>query len=830
MFNNISKFWFYLLLVCSVQGVAKAAADQISQLKSQCNNITAQQRQMAKAAGYDVDALCASASNMTSGQSLTQPQNITPRAVQAQSKDVEESYSEVADAASLKEDKDGQAFDKEELKQFGYEIFAGVPSTFAPATDIPVQSDYVVGPGDTIKVQLFGKTSSQFDLVIQRDGNVQFPDLGPISLTGLSYSETKQLLTDRVKQQMIGVNISITMGELRSIQIFVLGEAYRPGSFTVSSLSTMTNALISSGGITKVGSLRNIQLKRQGKTINTFDLYDLLLKGDTSNDARLLPGDVIFIPSIGNIASIVGEVKRPAIYELKNEKTSSDLLALAGGLLPNAYPKSALIERISSAGDRTIVDIDLSGSKGRNLIVKNGDLLKIPSVLDRMNNVVLLTGHVHRPGAFQWTKGMRVSDLINGFDVLLPNADVDYALIKRETMPLRRLKVIYVNLKNALTQPTSEDDLLLDSRDELIIFDKVSERELVLENIISNLKNQASGGQLAKVISIHGNVYFPGEYPLTENMAIKELVSAAGGLKEAAYLNHAEITRQNIAQDELATINHIEVDLLNELQNEKTIQLKEKDNLAIFAIPEYRESTKITLSGEVRFPGTYAFKRGETLSQVIDRAGGFTPTAHLTAAVFTRESLKLQEVEQLKVLKDKMREDIAASKLEESAAGKSSSLSEGEQLLEALSETKAIGRLVISLDEIVSGKIADVQLKDGDELIVPTFRQEISVLGEIQHATSHLYNNEWTVDDYLEKSGGLTNRADSDRIYIVKADGSVFLPNQSGWLTHQNNTISPGDTIVVPLDTDRIKSLTLWTNVSQVVYQLALGAAAVKSL
>lgn len=826
------------ILVSAFIGLANAAETNSSKIpqvdtakiQQQCDNITPQQRQMAKAAGYDVDSLCASLDSMTQAQSLEQPINVEPRAVQDRPKDVEESFKEGADSASLQEDKKAQDVEKGELKQFGYELFAGVPTTFAPATDIPVTADYVIGPGDTINVQLFGKTSSSFELLVQRDGKINFPELGPISLAGLSYSEMKDLLVNRVKEQIIGVNISITMGELRSIQVFVLGEAYRPGSYTVSSLSTMTNALFSSGGITKVGSLRNIQLKRRGKLITSLDLYDLLLKGDTSDDARLLPGDVLFVPPIGDVASIAGEVKRPAIYELKGEKTAGELLNLAGGLLPNAYANMANIERINKTGDKTVINLNLASHAGKAKSIKNGDLVKVASVLDRMESIVLLSGHVQRPGAYQWKPGMRVSDLVSNVEALLSNPDVDYAIIKREKKPLRELEVIHVSLRNVFANPNSKFDHLLNSRDEVLVLDRVTPRGETLIDIIDQLKLQSSAGTLAQIVSVRGDVNFPGEYPLTDNMDVQQLIAAAGGLREAAYLNGAELTRQDLTDPEKASINHIDLDLAKELSEKKALELQPKDKLSIFTTPEYSEDLTITLEGEVLFPGLYEFKRGETLSQVVARAGGFTSMAHIQAAVFTREDLKAQEAKQLEELRERMREDIAASELEEAAAGKGASIKDAESLLNALSETEALGRLVISLEDIVSGKTADIQLKNGDYLIVPTFRQEVSVLGEVQHSTAHLHNREWMLEDYLEKSGGLTNRADDDRIYVVKADGSVFLPNQSGWLTHQNELLSPGDTIVVPLDTDRIKSLTLWTSVSQIVYQLALGAAAVKSL
>ena len=323
------------------------------------------------------------------------------------------------------------------------------------------------------------------------------------------------------------------------------------------------------------------------------------------------------------------------------------------------------------------------------------------------------------------------------------------------------------------------------------------------------LKEQTNNGGLIKLVDISGNIRFPGTYPLTKNMSVRDLVLLAGGLKEASYLGNAEITRRDFGDDETATINHLNVKLGNELMGNSTFKLNPKDKLAIYATPEYRERLAIQLEGEVRFPGLYEFSRGETLSQVISRAGGFTSMAHIDASVFTRRDLKIQESKRLQELKNRMREDIAASELENAEAGKGGGIQDAERLLNALAETEALGRLVISLEEIVTGRVNDIQLKDGDRLVVPSFRQEISVVGEVQHATSHVFNEEWTLEDYLEKSGGYTQRADDDRIYVVRADGSVFLPNQSNWLSHQNEMLNPGDTIVVPLDTDRIKSLSL---------------------
>ena len=257
-----------------------------------------------------------------------------------------------------------EKIDVEALRPFGYDLFAGVPSTFAPVSDIPLPSEYVVGPGDRFEVQLIGNTKSRQSLVVNRDGRIMFPELGPIAVAGLKFDAAKARIEARVSEQMIGTQAIVSMSDLRSIRIFVLGEAERPGSYTVSGLATITNALFASGGVKKIGSLRNIQLKRGGALVTRLDLYDLLLNGDTSNDVRLLPGDVIFIPPVGDTAGVAGAIRRPAIYELRGESKASDLLYLGGGLMPDADPKLATIERIDESRERVVLDVDLSSAHG----------------------------------------------------------------------------------------------------------------------------------------------------------------------------------------------------------------------------------------------------------------------------------------------------------------------------------------------------------------------------------------------------------------------------------------------------------------------------------
>ena len=859
--------------------------NNINQIKQQCNNITPQQRQMAKAAGYDVDSLCSSvrsSANQASSAEYAQPvQTVVPRNAQL----ITSPRGTIESATSSIPAKD-KGYQSSKLKRYGYDLFAGTPTTFAPVTNIPIPVDYIVGPGDSFQIELLGKLSQSYEVSVNRNGAINFPELGPISVAGLKYTQAKELIEQKIAEQMIGVRGVITLGELRSIRVFVLGEAYTPGSYTVSSLSTITNAIIASGGITEIGSLRKIQLKRQDKVVATLDLYDFLQKGDTTNDVRLLPGDVIYIPTVGDTVGIKGEVKRPAIYELKDNKSLRNLIRLAGGYSANAFPNISHISRKHKNGYTTVVDVDLSKLKSNRQKVKNGDVVEVSTVLQEMDNIVKLSGAFQRPRAIQWSKGLRLSDVVNSVKDFKGDVDLNIGLIVRQELPLKHISVLHFDLKGILAGDKNSD-VVLQPMDEVLTFawatnegERTFEQELmtyqqeqqklrrleqveidsnqkrrvdsgeqadlaqeleeklrshnrrtaVLVSIIKRLKEQTSSGGLIRIVDVSGNIRFPGTYPLTKEMTARDLVLLAGGLKEASYLGNAEITRRDLSNNESAKIVHFNINLSEELTGKEEFSLAPKDKLAVYTTPEYREKLAIQLEGEVRFPGLYEFRRGETLSQVIERAGGFTSMAHINAAIFTRRDLKIQEAKRLEELKMKMREDIAASELENAEAGRGGAIQDAEALLNALTKSEAIGRLVVSLEDIVTGRTDDIHLKDGDRLLVPTFRQEVSVVGEVQHSTSHLFNDEWTLDDYLEKSGGYTQRADDDRIYVVRADGSVFLPNQSNWLSHQNEMLNPGDTIVVPLDTDRIKSLSLWTSVSQIVYQLALGAAAISNL
>lgn len=724
----------------------------------------------------------------------------------------------------------------EALKPFGYDLFAGSPSTFAPATDVPVPSEYVVGPGDTIEVQLVGSTKGRYSLVVGRDGRINFPELGPIAVSGRRFEDVREMLEARVRDQMIGTQASVTIGELRSIRVFVLGDAEVPGSYTVSGLSTITNALFVSGGIKEIGSLRNIELKRGGATVSRLDLYDLLLKGDSRGDARLLPGDVIFIPPVGATAGLSGEIRRPAIYELKEETTAADLLRLGGGLTPKADARLATFERISDNRQRTTIDVNLAEASGLASRLRPGDIVRVPEIRPVLEDSVVLSGHVFRPGEFQYRPGMRIADLVSSLDELRPNTDYNYILIRRELPPDRRITVFSADLQRALENPTSAANFELAARDRIYVFDLESGRDRVVEPLLRELRMQSQFDEPTREVSVAGKIKVPGKYPHEPGMRVLDLIRAGGNLDEAAYGAKAELTRYAVVDGEARKAELIEIDLQRALAGDPAanLALEPFDYLVIKGLPLWSATEEVEVRGEVKFPGRYPIHRGETLRSVMERAGGLTEYAFAEGAVFTRTELKERESKQLETLANRMQSDLGQLSLQtaqETGKDPGQALAVGQALLASLRSTKAVGRLVIDLDRSMTANLGseqDVVLKNGDTLLVPRVTQEVTVLGEVQSTTSHLYRAELSRDDYINMSGGLTTRADDDRIYVVRADGSVLTRSGNSWF-NSGVEIKTGDTIVVPLDTERMRPLPLWQAITTIVSNLAIAAAAINS-
>ncbi|WP_335992964.1 SLBB domain-containing protein [Pseudoalteromonas sp. CH_XMU1449-3] len=880
---------FLLLTSASVLAFTPTAA-QIEQFKKLPR---AQQEALARQYGVDLSTITGKKS---STDQIEQESTIQPR--------LEQEKKQLTDEERF-------APKVDEVKPFGYDLFAGEPTSFMPSENAAVPDTYLIGRGDTLNINFYGKESESYEVVVDREGRISIPNLSPVQVAGLTFAEVKELIKAKVEQEVIGIKAFVSVGKLRSIRVLVLGEAYKPGSYSVSSLTTVSHALFVSGGVSDIASLRNIQVKRAGKVVANFDLYDLLINGDSSNDIILKPGDVVFIPSVGSQVAVEGLVKRPAIFELKKGETAAQLLKMAGGLKPQAYAKKAIVERFNNNNMKEVLSIDFSGNQ-INYTPRDGDRIRFNPVSFQYQNSISLIGAVARPGHYQWHQGKHISDVLTSVrGDLLPQADLGYGLLVREVNVAGDIQVFQFDIAQAIVK-AAEHDLELKANDKLFVFSRYQEKQAeetalanmalteeqqeqqykvkqwhkyqqrefekyigvtgtiedlklnedsaksiadiakhnlnkdkelldpkdyavfsrfnLLKPIISKLKQQASVALAMQLVEINGHVTYPGVYPLTVNGEVNDLIAAAGGLLESAYTEQAEITR--VMDGDASKVKHIKFNLQAALlgSNGENIALRSKDSINIFSIPNWQENVKVELKGEVKFPGIYTIRRGETLSNLLERAGGFSEFAAPNAAIFTREAIRKQEQQQLAKLSEDLRRDIASKSFENSVSRNSLSYDEMNKLLNDLASVEAVGRLVIDLPLIVEDKQRLV-LQNGDALYVPSKRDSISVIGEVNYATSHLFKQGITVDDYIDLSGGLKERAADERIYIIKANGSVKIPSTGSWFAvNDANTLEAGDTIVVPMNADYMDNLTLWSTATQIVYQLGVAVAAISSI
>jgi len=880
---------FLLLTSASVLAFTPTAA-QIEQFKKLPR---AQQEALARQYGVDLSTITGKKS---STNQIEQESTIQPR--------LEQEKEQLTDEERF-------APKVDEVKPFGYDLFAGEPTSFMPSENAAVPDTYLIGRGDTLNINFYGKESESYEVVVDREGRISIPNLSPVQVAGLTFAEVKELIKAKVEQEVIGIKAFVSVGKLRSIRVLVLGEAYKPGSYSVSSLTTVSHALFVSGGVSDIASLRNIQVKRAGKVVANFDLYDLLINGDSSNDIILKPGDVVFIPSVGSQVAVEGLVKRPAIFELKKGETAAQLLKMAGGLKPQAYAKKAIVERFNNNNMKEVLSVDFSGNQ-INYIPRDGDRIRFNPVSFQYQNSISLIGAVARPGHYQWHQGKHISDVLTSVrGDLLPQADLGYGLLVREVNVAGDIQVFQFDIAQAIVK-AAEHDLELKANDKLFVFSRYQEKQAeetalanmalteaqqeqqykvkqwhqyqqrefekyigvtgssaglkskedrtksiadiakhnltddeelletkdyavfsrfnLLKPIISKLKQQATVTMAMQLVEINGHVTYPGVYPLTVNGEVNDLIAAAGGLLESAYTEQAEITR--VMDGDASKVKHIKFNLQAAMlgSNGENIALRSKDSINIFSIPNWQENVKVELKGEVKFPGVYTIRRGETLSNLLERAGGFSEFAAPNAAIFTREAIRKQEQQQLAKLSEDLRRDIASKSFENSVSSNSLSYDEMNKLLNDLANVEAVGRLVIDLPLIVEDK-QNLVLQNGDALYVPSKRDSISVIGEVNYATSHLFKQGITVDDYIDLSGGLKERAADERIYIIKANGSVKIPSTGSWFAVNDiNTLEAGDTIVVPMNADYMDNLTLWSTATQIVYQLGVAVAAISSI
>jgi len=629
-----------------------------------------------------------------------------------------------------------------EIKQYGYELFRQQSKTFVPPVDrIPVGPDYIIGPGDELRITLWGNIEGNFSVVVDRDGHINMPKIGVLGVAGLTFKELKDVLNKEFSKYYTGFQMNVSMGLLRTIRVYVVGNAERPGSYSISSLSTLVNALFEAGGPNKTGSMRNIQLKRNGKIIVNFDMYDFLLKGDKSKDIRLMPEDVVFIPPIGPVVAIAGSVNNPAIYELKNETTLSQLIEMAGGLNAIAFKGRVQIERIVDNNRKVIFESDLNMATDKDLTLQSGDTLKV----------------------FQ------------------------------------------------------------------IAPDK-------------------------RTIRLAGAVFREGEYGFKLGMTVKDLINMAGGLRYYAFRKEAELTRLYVTDGGPKT-EKISINLDEAMKGNPKydIPLKEDDYIFVRSVPEWQQHQLVTIQGEVVFPGQYAIRKGERLSSLIERAGGYTSKAYLRGAVFTRERVRELQQKNLEEMVSRLEKELfsassaqmATATSAEEVVARKGEMEQKQRFIEVLKQLKAKGRMTIRLAHLrlLKGSEYDIELEDGDNLYIPVVNEVVNVAGSVMSEGSFVFNEKLDYKDYIEMAGGYNNYADKDSIYVLKVDGSATRL-QGGWFswsssrsrwemagfTEQIKYIEPGDTIVVPEKIDRIAWLRNIKDITQILANMAQVVGIIKAL
>ncbi|MDA8170048.1 MAG: SLBB domain-containing protein [Nitrospiraceae bacterium] len=705
------------------------------------------------------------------------------------------------------------------IRPFGCGLFVNAPSTFAPANETPIGPGYVIGPGDEIKIAVWGRIEGNWDTAVDREGNINIPRIGVIGVTGLTYRELKELLRKEFSKLYTGFEMNVSMGTLKAIRVYVVGNARRPGVFTVSSLSTLINAIFESGGPSKTGSMRRIQLKRGGKTLTELDMYDFLMKGDNSKDVRLMPEDIIYYPPIGPAAGIEGNVRRPAVYELKGPTDISAFLSMAGGASATGYLQRVQLVRVYKNEVKIVVDANLKDlGSGKDILVEDGDLLKVLPVSDLIVNAVTLAGNVARPGLYQWTSGLRVSGIIKDTEKdLLPETYMDFALIERLVPPDYHKENITLDLGKALSEKGGPEDKPLEPFDTLHIFSKWQ--------FIERPK-----------VRIAGAVNRPGEYEFRPNMKISGLVNMAGGPKRYAYLENVELTRVNITNEGPVTERiplNLEAALAGDPVND--MALKEDDYLFVRTLPDWHLYRTVTVSGEVMFPGVYAIKKGEKLSSLIERAGGFTKYAYPEGAVFTRESVRQMQRRSLEEMVQRLKTElyadasvqVSATLSQQEINAKNIELKQREKFIDSLGKLKPTGRMVIGLapSEDLKGGVYDLELEEGDTLYVPPGNSVVNVIGAVVSGTTSLvYSDSLGYGDYIGQAGGYSSYADQADVYVLKVDGSARKLDGGAGLFAKSTRIAPGDTIVVPEKFEKVAWLRGVKDITQILMQMAVIA------
>lgn len=749
------------------------------------------------------------------------------------------------------------------LPIYGANLFRNVPSTFSPSNLSPVTPEYVIGPDDELRIRIWGQITYSGNLRVDRSGNIYLPQAGTVHVAGLQYSALDQRLRAAVGKMYRNFDLSVDVGRIRSMQIYVTGQARRPGAYTVSSLSSLVDALFASGGPSPQGSLRHIQVKRDGKTITDFDLYGLLVRGDKSKDVRLLPEDVLYIPPAGSQVAVTGSVRVPGIYELQDSETIGDILQAAGKTTAMSSKARISLERTGQGQLREAMEFKLD-AEGLGAQLADGDILRIFPIVPAYEKTVTLRGNVANPGRFSLRPGMHLSDLIPDRDSLVSR---DYWWKRSHLgLPVPEFEPLISNLGRE--QRTRDLSGLEYGREET----RPPTDESLTAALTASGKqqgNEPSDNEQSAELPRQGTDATRSETPRASQtassgtLATQLMQRPAPGLKESARRNEVRLAAPSINWD-YAVIERLDpVTLKTTLISfdlgklvidhdvSQDLSLQAGDTITIFSeadiqVPIERQTKYVELAGEFVHAGMYSVRPGETLRDLVTRAGGFTNKAYLYGSEFTRESTRVLQQQRLDEYVRNVNAEaqrgtqalaVSGAATGAGAAEVEASRSAAQELVTRLSQIRATGRIVLKLKP-ASSSIDDVpamSLENGDRFVVPFAPSTVNVVGAVYDQNSFLFESGRTTAYYLKLAGGPNRNADSHRDFIIRADGSVVSRaalNNLGFRSNSFNDVrlNPGDTIVVPdkvLRPTALRGVMDWT---QVFSQLALGAAAINVL
>jgi protein involved in polysaccharide export with SLBB domain len=684
------------------------------------------------------------------------------------------------------------------LKRFGSDMFLerGLSTKQMPI-DLPIGPDYILGAGDGLVINLWGGLSQTFSRTVDREGKIALPEAGTVVIAGLTLEHAQTVIQSSLARQFRDAKIAVTIARLRTIRVYVVGDVQRPGAYDISSLSTPLNALYAAGGPTNVGSLRLAQHYRGKELIQEVDLYDFLLHGVRPDVERIEAGDTILVPPVGKQASIAGMVKRPAIYEFKNEAKLSELLKEAGGLLSSAALARITIERIEAQGHRTTVSLNLpeksTAESARkaidSFVIQDGDRVTVAPILPYSEKAIYVEGHVVRPGKFPYRDNMTLNDILRSYQDLLPEP-ADHGEIIRLMPPDLRAEAIAFNVPDVLA---GNEEVHLQP------FDTV--------RVVGRYEVDAPK------VQIHGEVLHPGEYALSQGMTAAQLVRMAGGFKRSALLDDADLASYEIKDGRKIVSRRGTLRIgaaVNNTDPAADLTLKPGDVLTIHQISGWNDiGSSVSLAGEVTYPGSYGLQEGERLSSVLRRAGGFRSTAYPAGAVLVRLQVKELEDKSRNELIHQIETTSAGARLAPSLSAQDDAatlqllVQQQNEVVSRLRNQPAIGRLVIKISADIAsweGTPADVELRNGDVLTIPKKPGFVLVSGQVYNASAITFVPGKTAGWYLQRAGGSTEGGNRKEVLVIRANGLVVGRRSSNW--HESGVLEtkldPGDVIVVP--------------------------------